>query len=178
MPERQPGDGTAVSVHAALRSRDGGDIPQADWIPDLEHLVADGRLDPGFLLLRLTLTGSDGSELVVLDDFGPTVQNLCLRLVPVVAAGEAYVYEYWAHQGGLRFTPEEDRVRVTGVAPVEVEPTTFARAALSVELLAFARTAIDFMVTFAAIDQRYDSGGVPHLEDLYATAEAAVAESG
>ncbi len=175
-----------VTVDAAFRTRDGGHLSLPECQAELPKLLADEILDPWFLLLRLTITDGAGdmpgsnpgtattAELVVVDDFEPAIQNLCLKSIPPLAAGDEYRYDYWAHRGGLRFVPESEQVTVSGMDGIEMTPVSFDRRALAEALAGFAGTAMQVMAQLAAADDRYDAGALPYFRQLGDQAQAAL----
>ncbi|MBI1173065.1 hypothetical protein GC209_16860 [bacterium] len=62
----------------------------------------------------LVLSGDDGTETTITDDFDAMLQEICLRSIGQMSRGERVDYRLAAHAETVTFAPEGDRVRIGG----------------------------------------------------------------
>jgi hypothetical protein len=104
--------------------------------------------------LQIALTGQPTVR--ILDELAPWMQNLCLRAVPALVAGEPYRVLYFSQQGYLDLSPQGQLVGLKG----DLTPdATFPR-------LPLARALVECAERFLAFASRVKAGDAAYMANI------------
>lgn len=139
-------------------------------VEELIGLFAAGSALEGMLVI----SSGEGTELRIIDELEPWVQNLCFDAVTRICAGESVTVRYYSRAGYLTLNPQDNQIHLSG----DLTPAaTFPRAELLKELFDCGCRFIDFAGSLKGSDEDY-MANLDYVREFRQPARNALAHAG